>query len=322
MLHNEKVIRHRHIGGLLMRALIILVPILFPQISIVFAQNPYIREGSIGKQKEQKETSQKDPLSFRPMEKWVGEKFIFLPKSESLKKSGYQSIVGGKERFGQPSYEECVGRVGTITKVADGYSGRYITIQTDDNGQIYTGLGSVSIEGIAPVADIDYARNKWLGKILWYARKKILTYNETTGKSGSIKLKKYSPAKVVDVVAGWYEDMPVRFILQTPSGEEGFIDVNLSGTNVSYRLRDCNRFEEYFFTEDPKKIYKWSSEVWTAIEEEKVFVGMTAEQAYMSRGKPKEINKTITVNGTNEQWVYAIGSYLYFDNGVLTGMQY
>ena len=33
-------------------------------------------------------------------------------------------------------------------------------------------------------------------------KKKILTYNETTGKSGSIKLKKYSPAKVVDVVGG------------------------------------------------------------------------------------------------------------------------
>lgn len=192
----------------------------------------------------------------------------------------------------------------------------------DDNGQIYTGWGSDSIDGIVPVADIDYARNKWLGKMFWSAKKGIATYNETTEKFGSIKFKKYSPVKVVDVVAGRYEDKPVRFILQTPSGEEGFVDVNLSGTNVSYTLRDYGRFEENFFTEDPKKIYKWSSEVWTAIEEEKVFIGMTAEQARMSWGKPKEINKTITGNVEHEQWVYGSGSYLYFDNGILTGIQY
>ena len=321
-LHNKKVIRHRHIGGLLMRALIILVPILFSQISIVFAQNPYIREGSIGKQKEQTETSPKDPLSFRPIEKWVGEKFIFLPKSKSSKEYGYLhfNVGGWKGRFDHPNYEECVGRIGTITKVSDSFFEK-ITIQMDDNGQIYTGQGNDSIGDIAPVADIDYARNKWLGKILWYAREEISTYNETTGEFGSIRLKIYSPVKVVDVVAGWSAHTPVRFILQTPSGEEGFIDVNLSGTNVSYILIDCNRFEEFFFTEDPKKIYKWSSKVWTAIEGKKVFVGMTAEQARMSWGKPEEINKTITGNGKNEQWVYGSGSYLYFDNGVLTGIQ-
>lgn len=293
---------------------------LFINNNVVLAQNPYIREGSIGKQKEQPETSQKDPLSFRPIEKWVGEKFIFLPEPKFLQKYGYHRFRGGKGSFDQPTYEECVGRIGTIIKVSYSPSER-ITIQMDDNGQIYTAWGSDSIDGIAPVADIDYARNKWLGKTLWHASKEVVTYNETTEEFGSIKFKKYSPVKVVDVVAGGDNHEPVRFILQTPSGEEGFVDINLSGTNVSYILRDFSRFEENFFTEDPRKIYKWSSKVWTAIDEEKVFIGMTAEQARMSWGKPKEINKTITGNVKHEQWVYGSGSYIYFENGILTGIQ-
>lgn len=302
-----------------MRTFIVIVSTLLLQFTTASAQNPYIREGSIGKQKEQADLLAKDPSSFRPIEKWVGEKFIFLPKPNSLQEYGYLSFKSGKGRFVHPAYKECVGRIGTIIKVTDSYSEK-VTIQMDDNGQIYTGYGDDSIVDIAPVADIDYARNKWLGKTLWYARKEVATYHETTGEYGSIEFKKYSPVKVVDIVVGWYSDTPVRFILQTSPGEEGFVDINLSGTNVSYILRNYSRFEEVFFTADPKIIYKWSSEVWTAIEENKVFIGMTAEQARMSWGKPEEINKTTTDNVKHEQWVYS-GSYLYFDNGMLTTIQ-
>lgn len=302
------------------RTFIVIVSILLLQFSIASAQNPYIREGSIGKQKEHAELPSKYPSSFRPTEKWVGEKFIFLPKPKSLQEYGYQMFSKGKRYsvLNRITYEECVGRIGTIIKVTD----EEISLKMDDNGEIYTAQKILdTVDGIVPIADIDYARNKWLGKTLWYAGEKIATYNETTEKFGSIKLKKFSPVKVRDVVAGWYEHEPVRFILQTPSGEEGFVDINLSGTNVSYILRDYSRFEENFFTEDPKKIYKWSSKVWSAIEEGKVFVGMTAKQARMSWGKPEEINKTITGNIKHEQWVYGSRSYLYFDNGVLTGIQ-
>ena len=122
-------------------------------------------------------------------------------------------------------------------------------------------------------------------------------------------------------MAGWYSHTPVRFILQAPSGEEGYVDVHLSGTNVPDKLSVYNKFEEHFLPEDPKRIHNWPSTVWSAIEEGKVFIGMTEEQAILSRGKPKEINRTITSNIKNEQWVYGSGSYLYFDNGRLTAFQ-
>ena len=54
---------------------------------------------------------------------------------------------------------------------------------------------------------------------------------------------------------------------------------------------------------------------------EGVAIGMTKEQVLSSNwGRPQSVNKTITANGTREQWVYN-GGYLYFDNGVLTTIQ-
>lgn len=99
-----------------MRTFIVIVSILLLQFTMASAQNPYIREGSIGKQKEQAELPAKVPSSFRPIEKWVGEKFIFLPKPKPLQKYGYQMFQMfrvGKGRFDHPTYEECVGRIVT-----------------------------------------------------------------------------------------------------------------------------------------------------------------------------------------------------------------
>ncbi len=55
---------------------------------------------------------------------------------------------------------------------------------------------------------------------------------------------------------------------------------------------------------------------------EGVAIGMTKEQVLASSwGKPKEVNRTVTAYGEREQWVYGWGNYLYFTNGVLTGIQ-
>jgi len=52
-----------------------------------------------------------------------------------------------------------------------------------------------------------------------------------------------------------------------------------------------------------------------------VRIGMTADEVKQSSwGRPESVNRTITARGTHEQWVYG-GSYLYFDDGVLTAIQ-
>lgn len=298
--------------------LVVFIILVFSFYNTAFSQDPYIREGSTGKQKGQADiATSKEDFSFRPIEKWVGEKFIFLPRPKSTQEYGYQDFKGGKGSYDHPTYEECVGRIGTITKSSD----REITIKMDDNEQIYTArVTLLSVDDIAPLADIDNARAKFLGRTLWYSKKELSAYDNEAEEFGSVKIKKYSPVKISDIIAGWYNHEPVRFILQTPAGEEGFQDVNLTGTNVSSGLRDLNRFDDYFLTKDPRKTYKWAKKVWAAIEEGKVFIGMTAEQARMSWGKPEEVNRTITGNVKHEQWIYG-NSYLYFENALLSGIQ-
>ena len=68
-----------------------------------------------------------------------------------------------------------------------------------------------------------------------------------------------------------------------------------------------------------------------AIEQEKarlaslpgVRIGMTSDEVlnHSNWGTPDDINLTITVQGTFEQWVYGYSNFLYFTNGILTTIQ-
>lgn len=52
-----------------------------------------------------------------------------------------------------------------------------------------------------------------------------------------------------------------------------------------------------------------------------VYVGMNSAQVLASNwGKPRKVNRTTTATGVTEQWVYR-GGFLYFSDGVLTGIQ-
>ena len=121
---------------------------------------------------------------------------------------------------------------------------------------------------------------------------------------------------MLDVVAGWTEEKPVRFVLEAADGKQGFLDLNLSGTNVFKDVRHLSRFEHCFVTEDPRTLNKWSPQIWSLIENGQIGVGLTAEQVKMSWGQPDKITRT----ATGENWTYQAGT-LVFKNGILSGMQ-
>ena len=52
-------------------------------------------------------------------------------------------------------------------------------------------------------------------------------------------------------------------------------------------------------------------------------IGMTAFEVvnHTNWGRPTSINSTTTARGTTEQWVYGVGTYLYFQDGKLTTIQ-
>jgi len=187
-------------------------------------------------------------------------------------------------------------------------SGEHVRARTVPNKE--------SIKGLLLLDDLEKARQAWRGQTLWYKQLSLSTYDEQTDRLGSLNVKKYAPVKVVEINPGWDEEKPLRFILESGSGRLGFVDVNLSGTNVHREVRHLSRFEELFLTEDPKQKYKWPVGIWQAIENNRVITSMSAEQVRMSWGEPEKTTRT----AAGEQWAYTAG-VLTFKNGVLVNMQ-
>ncbi|OMP66888.1 hypothetical protein [Domibacillus epiphyticus] len=68
------------------------------------------------------------------------------------------------------------------------------------------------------------------------------------------------------------------------------------------------------------KIEETEKEI-TEQEAKKVYIGMTQAEVLERWGKPKDINRTVSANGTGEQWVYPNYQYLYFEDGILVTIQ-
>ncbi len=62
-----------------------------------------------------------------------------------------------------------------------------------------------------------------------------------------------------------------------------------------------------------------------SVSERNVAIGMTKVETVYAWGSPNDINKTTTSGGTREQWVFGnpiySGSYVYFDNDIVTSIQ-
>jgi hypothetical protein len=281
-------------------------------VSAANAQSSFVRDGSIGTVKAD---SQHDgPLATVEVGDWVGLKFLFMPQAKAFRRFGYGN---GPTKL---PYEQWVGKVVTVTKVVSGIIPE-VTFKADIGKPFPIQVYSGSVEGLAPVRDLEYARSQFTGKTLWLRSTFLQTWDEATEKSGGVDLTQYSPVHVEDVVAGKSVQAPVRLILKAPGGEIGYRDVNLSGTNIAKILREFDHFADLFYETDPRLTHVWPREVWDAIEHSSVFIGMTDEQATMSWGKPNSINMTVTARGNEEQWVYARGRYLYMSNGRVTTMQ-
>ena len=77
--------------------------------------------------------------------------------------------------------------------------------------------------------------------------------------------------------------------------------------------------------EEVQKLHpSWSEEICKLVTEGAIKQGMTKEQVEVARGKPSDINRTVTKYGSSEQWVYGeytYVTYIYFEDGKLTGWQ-
>jgi hypothetical protein len=250
---------------------------------------------------------------YRPPASWQGQRFIFLSCPKSLENGVYDDFTGARKR------KDYAGRIIKVVTVSD-FSGRlHFEFEVEGAGEhlrARTIPNKESLKGLLLVEDLENARKLWVGQTLWCKQMLLSTYDEQTDALGSIAIKRYAPVKVVEITPGWDEEKPLRFVLETGDGKRGFLDLNLSGTNVYSEARQLSRFEASFLTEDPKLSRKWPAHIWAAIETNRVLTGMTMEQVKMSWGEPEQTART----AAGERWTYAAGT-LTFSNGKLISIQ-
>ena len=72
---------------------------------------------------------------------------------------------------------------------------------------------------------------------------------------------------------------------------------------------------------EAEMISKYGVRIGKLILDNKVIIGMNKEICRLSWGGPYDINRTITKGKVFEQWVYSMGTYLYFENDILVAIQ-
>lgn len=253
------------------------------------------------------------PFPYHPIGSWVGKRFIFLPKPKGSESGTYEDF----SRL--VTHQKYSGRVARVVSANDSGASAFIEFQMEDDGErlrVFTVANKESVRGMALLDDIENARKQWAGKTVWGKMLMISSYDEQSGAITMTVVKKLGPLKVVDVVPGWDEEKPARFKLETPEAKQGFVDLNLSGTNVQKEIRYLSRFEDHLLAENPRLKYKWKADVWSAIEKGQVYAGMTEEQVKMSWGEPEKITRT----AAGDVWTYTSGA-LVFKKGILSGSQ-
>lgn len=294
-------------------------------VSLSSLTNSVHAQRSIGKVepeiKEDREVSE-DVLDI-PVEQWIGKRFIFLEKSKSSQKSGYK-LYSDKKRYKELEYDKFVGKIIKVVNVERAKYSRnnydVTFVEEESDKKIYAETCEGHMEGIAFFDDMAKAKERWLGKTIYFksslaqaVRKTIETYDEELDKYGEIKVKIGDPLKVLDIWWGIDDFNSLWMIVETTEGEKGFISTAFSWTNICSEEWTENRpWENEFFEFNPKEKYSWSDEVWEMMNNGEVRVGMNKEQVELSWGKPEKINKDISEGLILEQWIYS-SQYLYFD---------
>jgi hypothetical protein len=244
-----------------------------------------------------------------PLADWTGQKFMFLPMERDNPDEAPSFTLGAErpspEARNAP-YESLVGRLGTVIRTGHVLSGgEFVVMRMDDDGAMLRGSTGPrgNLPELAPALDLYVARKLYTGKILWPKDNAIDRYTRARGAEARIKLGAGVPLVVRGVFPAETAANPVRLVLETSDGRQGYLDVTLSGTNAPLAGdgRRVFRFDDMFFAGDPRHTTGWSNAAWAAIRAERVLPGFVPDQVRAAWGRPERFEGL----GADQTWIYA-----------------
>ncbi len=172
-------------------------------------------------------------------------------------------------------------------------------------------LKEIDSSKIPLLSDIDLAeswKQKLTGTTLW--TRSNLWYDKNGYRLPGLKFAKVTITDVEPTPG----DFPMRVKIEGPEGEIAYLNMNYTSDT-----HDSRNFAALFYLSDPKEKYPHiSDEHWALIQRGKVGEGMTKEECKLSIGNPDEVQSGHSRSQTMDVWQYNDGTYLMFEDGLLT----
>lgn len=232
-----------------------------------------------------------------------GEKYPYFSWSKNPSTAGWKL-----------SHNNYVGKKGKLTtdivkeSVYSSFSYQKAVLENCEIVYAQISQKNTAIDGVYFDKEIQEA-NKLIGKLIFVKNTLVLKPQKliTEAKDITYSLKNIERLNVIDIS---FQSFPYSmgtgpFFLKVKkeNGDEGLIKYN----------------SRYFYTEYPI-LESTEPSIISAIENQKIKIGMSPEETKLSWGDPKKINKSVGSWGVHEQWVYE-NQYLYFENGKLASFQ-
>ncbi len=257
-----------------------------------------------------------------PVKEWAGKSFVILGKAQNLQKWGYKLSLQ-KERV--PSkrdynpkwevpvsknlrYDRFVGKTISCVEVEENpgaFNFVATFVEEGENLRLFGFAYQGHLDGIAHAADLTRAKERWGGKTIYSLEKHLQDSQAGSDRQQRIPVKVGEALTVLDVQWGWNALQPLKVIVEKRDGKRGFLSAAFSWTNIfTGWWKKTRPWEDVFAEVNPRETFKWGEEVWKAIDEGKVTMGMTKVQARLSWGKPETITPDASAGAPREQWFY------------------
>lgn len=248
-----------------------------------------------------------------PLEQWEpGRKFIVADDKFNLIADGNPNVtvtMGDTLLFDRMKVVSGIGgsdKIALIFRIGNEEIS-YPVDKTPQEGM--KSLTGVSLPMLIDLNALEDVRTKLKGQVLW-TRSALWNDENLEYKKG----KKFDRVIVSDVTPG-NAFFPLIISFADSDGNNGKLFMNFGNAG-----NDSRSFSKLFSLTDPRKNYRQiSDEMWEAIMNEEVRVGMTKEECRLSRGNPSDVDMGHSYSNAMETWYYPNGSYLRFVDGLLVG---